>query len=342
MAGLATAHALLRRGVGSVTLFEAEATLAKHSSSRSAGIWLPTEDIDEAPRWTKKSVELLGALFRDESWITRTGAYKVAADRSLLDAHFAAARASGCHPAWLDTSELAQRLGWLSPEQRLAGFYVPEAGILDTEAILDRLREDALARGLRLRLGTRVRALQSCSREGVSHRWQLQGESGALGSYDWVVDAGGAWGSRLFAPLGYGKHLHVYRRHILRWNQAQPGVSADAIVWAESPEFYLRPGPGGELWASPCDADLVEPGCVELCPEAPDQLALRVKQSFSVANEIWSGTRTHTASGEILKGPVPGAPGLAWLLGLAGRGMTVGLGVADVTAEQILGSGGSS
>lgn len=339
MAGLATAHALLRRGVGAVELFEAEPALARHSSSRSAGIWLPTEDIDDAPVWTKKSAELLGSLFGDESWITRRGAYKVASDRASLASHFAAAQASGCHPSWLDPAELQHRLGWLSPEQRQAGFYVPEAGILDTEAILSRLRDDACARGLILRLSTQVQELRARGAGSQAARWDLYGASGELGSYDWVVDASGAWGSRLFEPLGYGQQLQVYRRHVLVWKEPEPELRNEAIVWAESPEFYLRPGSGGELWASPCDADLVSPGCIEVLAGIQDQLSLRTEQGFSKASQVWSGTRTHTTSGKILKGPVPGAQGLAWLLGLAGRGMTVGLGVGDATAEAMLREG---
>lgn len=334
MAGLATAHALLRRGAGRVELFEAEAELAQHSSSRSAGIWLPTEAIDQAPLWTNKSVELLGALFGDASWIHRTGAYKVASERGTLESHFAAAQACGCRPSWIRPQELARSLSWLAPEQRQAGFYVPEAGILDTKAILSRLLEDAQARGLRLRLGTKVQALRE--QAGPSRRWSLYGLSGPFGDYDWVVDASGAWGSRLFEPLGYGQPLQVYRRHILCWQEPQPGLAADAIVWAESPEFYVRPGAQGALWASPCDADRVQPGCTAVLSHAQDQLSSRLGQVLPDPSQVWSGTRTHTTSGKILKGPVPGAQGLAWLLGLAGRGMTVGLGVGDATAEAIL------
>lgn len=333
MAGLATAHALLRRGALEVELFEAEPELARHSSSRSAGIWLPTEDIDEAPLWTKKSVELLSSLFGNESWITRTGAYKVAAEQALLEPHFQAAQASGCTPTWLAADELAQALGWLPCAQRQSAFYVPEAGILDTQAILARLLDDALARGLKLRLGTKVLRL---AKEPDARRWSAYGEAGQLGSYDWVVDASGAWGSALFEPLGYGQQLKVYRRHVFSWSQTQKGIADKAIVWAESPEFYVRPSSDGALLASPCDADRVEPGCVELRPQAQAELASKLGQELPRPSKSWSGTRTHSASGKILKGPVPGASGLAWLLGLAGRGMTVGLGVGDATAQALL------
>lgn len=339
MAGLATAHALLRRAAGRVELFEAQAQLAQHSSSKSAGIWLPTEAIDQAPLWTRKSVELLGSLFGDESWISRTGAYKVAANKALLESHFAAAQASGCQPSWRDAQALAATLRWLPPEQRKSGFYVPEAGILDTKAILNRLRDDALARGLALRLGTKVDRLEAHSQDLESPRWRLHGASGELGDYDWVVDASGAWGSRLFAPLGYGQQLQVYRRHILRWEGPQAEVSTDEILWAESPEYYLRPARSGGFWASPCDADLVAPGCLEVLEGAQAQLTSRAQRALPKADQVWSGTRTHTTSGKILKGPVPGARGLAWLLGLAGRGMTVGLGVGDATAQAILSQG---
>lgn len=319
-----------------MTLFEAEASLARHSSSRSAGIWLPTEDIDEAPLWTKKSVELLSSLFGDASWISRTGAYKVADQRDTLASHYQAAQASGCSPQWRDARELAQELAWLAPEQRKAGFFVPEAGILDTGEILKRLEQDAVARGLSLRLGTRVTKLFSLAGERAP-RWSLQGEAGALGEFDWVVDASGAWGSRLFEPLGYGQQLAVYRRHVLRWEGPLDEIGRESIVWAESPEFYLRPGSDLGMWASPCDADLVPAGCVDVKPEAFGMLASKMKQSqLPRASDLWSGTRTHTLSGRILRGCVPKAPGLAWLLGLAGRGMTVGLGVGDATAQAIV------
>lgn len=332
IAGLSTAHALLRRGVKKVILFEAEPELAQHSSGRSAGIWLPTEDIDQAPLWTKRSVELLSSLFGGASWISRTGAYKVAAQKDQLLSHFLAAQASGCQPEWRDETQLESALGWLASEQRKVGFYLPEAGVLDTEAILRRLCQDAVARGLSLRLGTKVRALSRSTQKG----WALQGESDSLGIFDWVVDATGAWGSRLFEPLGCLQQLQVYRRHVLRWDSPQKELGSDAIVWAESPEYYVRPGPDGALWASPCDAEPVQPGCVEVQSNAQTQLEAKIERELRPASGVWSGTRTHRPSGEILRGPVPGCPGLAWILGLAGRGMTVGLGVGDATAQDIL------
>lgn len=332
IAGLATAHALLRRGVAQVCLFEAQGELALHSSGRSAGIWLPCESIDEAPRWTRRSVELLGSLFGDESWIKRVGAYKVAPQISGLQSHFDAAVEAGCEARWVSAEELACALPFVPVGQRQAGIYVPEAGLLDTQAILKRLHQDSVARGLQLQLNTRVLALSEAQRK--NGRWHLDAQGGSLGVFDWVIDASGAWGSRLFAELGYAPRIIPLRRHLFRGSAADTAFVDGPILWAEDPEYYIRPG--ASLWASPCDATEVEPGCTEV-QASPQSLwhAVSSAPELPDALEVWSGTRNHTQDGCILKGPVPGAQGLAWLLGLAGRGMTVGLGVADAGAQAI-------
>lgn len=332
IAGLATAHALLARHAGRVQLFEAQGELGFHSSGRSAGIWLPTEEIDESPRWTKKSVELLDQLFEGRSWLRQTGAYKIAPQRELLEPHFEAARASGCTPRWIEAAQLDKELSFVPASSRKSGFYVPEAGVLDTGAMLTRLAEQSSQRGLEIHLGTPVVALTA----GSGRRWSLRGLETSLGEFDWVVDASGAWGSRLFAPLGFDRSILPLRRHILRYDQGLSGMACPHIVWAEGPEFYLRPGKGEQCWACPCDEELVEPGCIEVDQGAGTGLEARLGQGMSLPTQIWSGTRNHSEDGCILKGPVPGASGLAWLLGLAGRGMTVGLGVADAGAQAIL------
>lgn len=336
IAGLATAHALLRRGAGKVCLFEAEKELATHSSGRSAGIWLPTEAIDESPHWTRRSVELLNALFGDESWIRRTGAYKVAPQKSLLQSHLDSALAAGCEARWTSAQELEQAFPWISPGKRAFGIYVPEAGILDTEAIMSRLSQDSLRRGLKLRRGVWVQSL--LAGVGPGPRWALRDRTGeGLGRFDWIVDATGAWGSQLFASLGYAREIIPLRRHILRFGGKSTSTDGP-IVWAESPEFYLRPGP--QPWGSPCDADRVEPGSTNARDDVQDLWRQRAGEvPGGPPMDLWSGTRNHSADGRILKGPVPGAQGLAWLLGLAGRGMTVGLGVADAGAQAILEEG---
>lgn len=333
IAGLATAHALLRRGAARVELFEAMPELGSHSSGRSAGIWLPSEELDDAPFWTRRSVKLLRDLFGNDQWIERVGAYKVATSPQVLQSHFQALEAADCPPRWCSAAQLERALPWLPASMRQAGLHAPQAGTLDCPAILGRLREAAEALGLKTHCAQAVDAVVS----GTSRRWALQGQDAPLGEFDWVVDASGAWGSRLFAPLGWNRRIRPLRRHILRVELAHEARLARSIVWAEEPEFYLRPARGGSFWLSPCDVQEVEPGCVQVASDARERWAqldcgLRVEQEGS---EIWSGTRNQSEDGRILRGPIPQAPGLAALLGLAGRGMTVGLGVADDCAQAI-------
>lgn len=334
IAGLATAHALLRRGAARVELFEAMPELASHSSGRSAGIWLPSEQEDEAPFWTRRSVELLRDLFGNDSWIERVGAYKVASSPEALKTHLRALDAAGCPARWCSAAELGRALPWLPARMRQAGLHAPEAGTLDCGAILGRLGRASEALGLKIHRALKVEAVVA----GSGRRWDLRDRSGSLGSFDWVVDASGAWGSRLFAPLGWKRNIRPLRRHILKADAPPADELGGSIVWAEEPEFYLRPAPGGGLWMSPCDVQEVEPGCVQVASEA---LEGWVKLDCGIlpgakGHEIWSGTRNQTEDGRILRGPIPQMPGLACLLGLAGRGMTVGVGVADNCAQAIL------
>lgn len=329
IAGLAVARALAADR--DVVLCEREAFVGTHSSARNAQIWLPVDDdastgalaLESARAW---SLRLGAGWLRPRPAVVLTDA---AGARSVL----AGARAGGCAARPIERAALRA----LAPEVQAAdvALEVDGAGTFEPSEMIDALARDCRERGVRVRTGVTVERVEVSSGRARGVRL-AGGEALAAGE---VVLAAGAWAGALGAAVGAPTTLTPLRRHLVLLEAPPPR----AMVWSFLPgaEVYWRADSGGVL-ASPCDEDPVEPSLPAPEPSALERLAERlgpIAPSLvdAAVRTKWACLRTYTDDRELVLGPDPRVEGLAWLAGLGGRGMTVGLAAAELCARALRG-----
>ncbi len=339
LAGLAVAHLLVRAGVRRVVLLEREALLASHATARNAAIFLPVERDEASMRLAARQAALLDVLFEGDAWIERRGALLVAEDAARLAPVAAAARAGGLACESVDHRALLDAVPLLRGGRARAGLSVPASGVLDTGAIVAALASSARAGGAALRTVQDVRRVRT-ERGRVLGVELADGTTLAAGA---VVIAGGAWSERLADASGLGLPLVALRRHLvwLAGPRDAGGIARAPVVWAVDDEVYFRGESGGVL-ASPCDEEPHAPGVPAVSPRALECLgekleSLAPRLADAGVRRAWSCLRTFAPDRVSVAGGDPRAAGLAWLAGLGGQGMTLGLAAAEVTVGAILG-----
>ena len=334
IAGLSVAGSLAERGER-VTLLEREAAFGTHSSARNAQIWLPVDDdLSTGPLARRSAARLTRLLGREDRWLTRSGALVLGSDDQTAGIQRGAARA-GLTAHIISSAEARE----LSPlvESDLIAQRVDGAGVFDPHAMISGLGAACRDAGVELRTGAGVAAIELSGGEvrGVTLEGGERIEAGR------VVNASGAWAGSLGAAIGAPVPLVPIRRHLVLLDA--PPADAGTVVWSfANPSVYFRPESGGVL-ASPCDERAWEPclptadaGALELLGErlatvAPTLVDAPVRTS-------WACLRTYTHDRELVLGPDPRVPGLVWLAGLGGRGMTVGVGAGELCAAAIGGA----
>lgn len=343
IAGLSVADALLGGGARSVSLFEAETTPGKHSSGRNAAIWLPTEEDDDAPELTRRSVAILDELLGPTGWKKQCGAFKVARSEAALASHAEAAKRSGCSVQYVDAAEMRARIPLIEVGPADRGIYIPQAGIMDIHAMQSALYKRAKSRGLQSHFATHIDRLEIAGQSLGQPEWTLVSGVRSYAGFDWVVDASGAFAGRLLAPWVERPAVRPMRRHLILLRPPRAEIPRpDCIVWSVEDELYLRPEADG-LLTSPCDAELSEAGMPATQPECGEWLQPKLQSWFPKLcdwgiSQSWAGLRSFGPDGRSLIG-LAGAPpglGLAWVAGLGGRGMTIGVGAGDRCARELL------
>ncbi len=333
IAGLSVASALAERG-HAVTLLEAEPALGTHSSARNAQIWLPVDDDATTGPLARRSAARMTALLGEEAaWLRRTGALALVRGETEAAAMARGAARGGVEARPIPMAEARARCPALGPLEDEA-LEVIGAGVLDPHAMLEALARRARAGGATLRTGARVQEV--C----LHPRREARLSGGERVAFDALVIAAGAWAGALGAGLGLDAHLVPLRRH-LAVLEASP-AEAGTIVWRFGDEsVYWRPESGGVL-VSPCDEVALAP-----CLPAPaDDVAERLVAALRPAaprwidaplRTAWACLRTYAHDRELVLGPDPRLDGVAWVAGLGGRGMTVGVAAGELCARALAG-----
>lgn len=331
IAGLSAAWSLARDR--EVLLLERESMLSTHSSARNAQIWLPIDDDQTTGPLARLSAQRLSALLGSEAaWLRRSGAV-VLVDAKRVDSVCEGAARGGVRARRLTSAELRER----APEVRapgLAALFVDGAGVFEPHVMTTALAAAGRDAGVSVQKESPVREL--VSRAGAI-AGVILGDGREL-ECDEVVIAAGAWAGALGASVGAPVPLVPLRRHLVVLETAPRSTT----VWSfGEPEVYWRAESGGVL-ACPCDEVVVDP-C--LPPADPSALELLAERLAVVAPELvsapvrtsWACLRTYAHDRELVVGPDPRVEGLAWVAGLGGRGMTVGVGAGELCARAMRG-----
>jgi D-arginine dehydrogenase len=159
---------------------------------------------------------------------------------------------------------------------------------------------------------------------------------------DWVVNAAGAWASRIACMAGLeGEVTRSYRRHLFVSAPDTRVAAGTPFVWDLSRDLYFR-SDGGRLTLSPCDDephDAVTPGIDGAAEESlKSKLPVAFPALAPVAiDSIRACLRTFAADRRYVIGPDSRLAGFFWVAGLGGSGATAGAAIGEMAAGLLRG-----
>lgn len=347
MAGV-SAGAFLCESGAEVHLVEAEATLAHHSTGRSAAQYLENYGSPQvrritsaSRRWFVEASDAAAAAGDGPLW-SPLAMMAVGGDDRLdeLRAEVAAARELAPTTAYLDRAEAMARCPVLRPDMVSGALYETDAMDMDVAAI-----HQTFVRTMRSHGATITTAAPVTDLEQVAGRWRVTAGEHRLES-PVVINAAGAWGDVVAGmaqvpPIG----LRPLRRTVAIVRLPD---DVDASGWpmvalnghGPSMEGYMKAEPGG-LLVSPADEIPSEP-----CDARPEEIdvarGLDAVQRWttlaaSSVSATWAGLRTFSPDGGLVAGFDPEATGFCWLVGQGGYGIQTAPGMGMAVAALAAG-----
>jgi D-arginine dehydrogenase len=338
IAGAATAYFLTRKGLRDILILEKEKIAGAQSTGRNAAIlrtMIPTPLLN---RFACESAEFYyhpPAEFSNEPLVDTVGVYLAASGEHIetLENWCNDNSGSGCEQ--MGASQLYRQVPILAKGLERA-ICKRKDGVLDVHAILQGFLRGAGSAGAQVRFSCEFKNLKV--RNG--RVWGVETSEGFMEASK-VVFANGAWASISETFSGYSLPFTPYRRHLL---VTEPDSQVDRrwpIIWAVGEEeFYFRPESGG-LLMSGCDTVKVTPDQGEITdPSELERIAVKASRwlpSFADARvaRAWSGMRTFASDDLFVIGLDPRLPGLYWVAGMGGHGITCAPVAGSIAADWI-------
>jgi len=345
-AGAATAYHLTRRGSADVLILEQETIPGFHSSGRNAAMirqcvsdpalaQLARDGAaflrDFPPDWPvpvqfKQNGSLL--LGNGEGW-----------EKLKRDAEDGRALGIGVD---LWTPAQAKRYVSVLKDAEFEGaVWCATDGIIDIHALLSGYLKAATAKGVRIRYGAKVQAVET-GKEGLQVT-----VAGEVIKTRMLINATGAWANVIARMAGAAElPLRPCRRHLF---VSPPLDWADPhwpFVWDVSHDIYFRPEGEGLLLCA-CDQVELSPGDPPVDPSVGELLAEKIERHMPALSQVsinksWAGFRTLSKDGRFIIGPDPNVPGFFWVAGLGGHGVTTSSAVGALAADLITADGGKT
>jgi len=340
IAGLSAAMHLAEQGVSDLLVLESAELVASGASATNAAIFQPLEESSSAVWLAARSRALLDARL-GTSWLDAQGVALVSATQEPLEElRYNARRFGVFHERWSAVT-IHTRLPALSGGEAHHALFLPLAGIIDIHAVLRFLERSALRAGARIATGVKVARIATA--EGTPRVTGVLLDDGTHIATERVVIAAGAFAGVIGNTTAAGLAFTPMRRHLVHLGGAAHLRWKHPVVWRLDTPIYFRPESGGVL-ASPCDETPHAPGPTEAEPAALDMLnerltALAPSLAQGSVQKTWACLRTMSEDRELVVGADPRVPGLFWIAGLGGRGMTCGVAAGEVLARTLLGLG---
>lgn len=318
-----------------VTVLEAEARPAYHTTGRSAAVFFLNygNQTVRAFNHASEMVFRTGADLSDQGFLSPRGVLEVM-EPGQEDA-FAAYLDGATGLEILDTAAILELFPIYRPEKALRAAYEPDASDIDVDALLQ-----AFIRVLRRAGGTIVPDARVSALTRAGGIWRAETPAGTFEA-PVVVNAAGAWGDRIAAlggidPVG----LTPCRRTIAvlplpdavdtrRW----PVTASVGETW------YAKPD-GGRLWVSPADEDPVEPHDAfpddMVMAEGLHRFAEATTFEVTRVERSWAGLRTFAPDRTLVNGWEPGDVGFFWLVGQGGYGIQTAPAMSQLAADLVL------
>jgi D-arginine dehydrogenase len=339
IAGLSAAKELAEQGHSGVLVLEADELVASRASATNAAIFQPLEESTNHVWLAARSRALLDARL-GTSWLDAQGVALVSATPDPLEElRYNARRFGVFHERWSAVT-MQSRLSAVAGGEVHHGLFLPLAGIIDIHAVLRFLERAAVRAGVRIATGKRVLRILTGER-GVTG---VELHDGTRLHTERVIIAAGAWAGVVGNTTAAALAFTPMRRHLVHLGGAATLRWKHPVVWRLDTPVYFRPESQGVL-ASPCDETPSSPDAgSETDPAALDMLSTKlaaVAPSLAQGSvkSSWACHRTMSDDRELVVGPDPRVPGLAWIAGLGGRGMTCGVAAGEMLARTLLGLG---
>jgi len=340
IAGAALAYFLAQRGVTDVVLLEREPQPGYHATGRSAAV---LSELDPIP--TVQQLKVAGAAFlrhpptgfADAPLLTPSGIMLLWREPawSALRAAAPAIEAAGTRVELLDHAAALRRVPVLVPARFDGAVLLPEDGHIDVHALLWGYLRHARQAGIAERFGVDVRGVRVDGGR-VAAVVTADGEIRTR----WVVNAAGAWASRVGTLAGATPIALVPHRRTIVVFDASVDVAGWPMVASDADRLYFAPESGG-LKLSPMDEDAMEP-----CDARPDDevIAGGLARLADLAPVLvprtlrrrWSGLRTFAPDRVPVIGEDPRVQGFFWLAGQGGAGIETSPAYGAIAADLLV------
>ena len=317
--------------LGSVTVLEAEATLAHHASGRSAALYEPHYGLPPVVELSLAS----GPYFR--------AAENVLSPRGMMILATADNRATFDHDAD------AMNLNRITPDHAKSivpiintdvvahAAHADHAWDIDTDLLLQGFARDARKHGARIITDARVTAIAR-----LSNGWRV---STANSDYTAkiLINAAGAWVDGIaemagIAPLGFTP----MRRSMARL--PAPGghdVSTWPMIFGAGETWYAKPD-AGALIVSPAEEHLMHPHDAwaddMVLAEGLARYEEMVTEPVTRLLSNWAGLRTFSPDRVLVIGADVADPSFVWLAGQGGYGFQSSPAASQLAADLITGT----
>ena len=317
--------------LGSVTVLEAEATLAHHASGRSAALYEPHYGLPPVVELSLAS----GPYFR--------AAENVLSPRGMMILATADNRATFDHDAD------AMNLNRITPDHAKSivpiintdvvahAAHADHAWDIDTDLLLQGFARDARKHGARIITDARVTAIAR-----LSNGWSV---STANSDYTAkiLINAAGAWVDGIaemagIAPLGFTP----MRRSMARL--PAPGghdVSTWPMIFGAGETWYAKPD-AGALIVSPAEEHLMHPHDAwaddMVLAEGLARYEEMVTEPVTRLLSNWAGLRTFSPDRVLVIGADVADPSFVWLAGQGGYGFQSSPAASQLAADLINGT----
>ncbi|MFZ2344434.1 MAG: FAD-binding oxidoreductase [Candidatus Microthrix parvicella] len=352
IAGVSAAYWLaLHPSAPSVTVLEAEATLAHHTTGRSAAQLIPNLGAEPLRPLTVASVPFFRQPpdgFAEHPLVSSRAVITVAppGEEASLDEQLRAARRVDPGATEVEYSEAVGLFPALRREAFGRGMLEPSGDDIDVAALHQAFTVGARRAGATVERAWRLAAAELSSGSGSSGsgdhpRWNLIAEDGRTLSAATVVNTAGAWGDVVAGICGLpGVDLEPRRRTAFMTPSGVAGSAEWPMVVDVAHRWYVKPD-GPQLLCSPADQTPSAP-----CDAKPEELdvALAIERineattlGIRTVASAWAGLRTFAPDESMVIGPDPGMPGFVWCVGQGGTGIqtapATGRLLADLTLD---------
>ncbi len=333
-AGVATAWALARDGVRNGVLLEREPLLGAHASGRNAGMLRQAEADPTLRRLAVRSTATIRTLDQGSQHLFRPTGGLLIASGSYVDPLRNIARGmreDNIAAELLSNQAACLRFPELDAFRFDAALLSPEDGVVDIHALLSTYAAGARQAGWTFVTGCHVEQLWL----EAGHIAGVHTSTGDFRSTS-VVLALGAWAGELGSLT-----VTPYRRHLVMSGPSSRLIRSSPFIWDIGAGYYARSESDGVL-LSPCDEEAFPAGSPEVSQEALTRLASLIDTHAPGLRDLgvrrsWACLRTFAPDRRPVIGPDPHVPGLYYVAGLGGFGVTTSPCVGEMASKHVRG-----